>query len=558
MRETPAAGADAPSGPRGAATGADAPALVRLDAVTKRFPGVLAADAISLELKRGEIHCLLGENGAGKSTLIGMLAGLQQPDAGRIEIDGAPVVLRSPHVALAHGIGVVHQHSVLVPTMTVRENLMLGAGGSLWLDRQAAAARLAELGEVLGGAIDPEAPMSSLGFGQRQQLEIEMALRRGSRVLVLDEPTSMLPPQAVARLLDRVRGLADEGLAVLLVTHKLREALAIADAVTVLRRGRVTESLAAADLAGAGEAQAADRLLAAMFGSEARDAAAPAGPGGSPVGPGDAPFSGDPAPVLSVEHLSTRPGTGGTPVNDISFDVRRGEIVGIAGIDGHGQRHLAEAIAGQRPAAHGRILLAGTDTGAGPGPGAGDATDLTHLPVRERRRLGIRYVTDDRLHEGIVGSLSVAVNLVLKQIGERPFWRRGRMDRRAVDDRARRAIDEYGISAPSPATRAGTLSGGNIQKLLLARELADEPRAIVLDKPTYGLDLKTVDHVRASLRGFAAAGGAVLLISTDLDELTALCGRILVLSGGRLVGEVPNTGGRAAERVGELMVAGPA
>ena len=349
------------------------------------------------------------------------------------------------------------------------------------------------------------------------------------------------------------------------VVEDVQEALAIADAVTVLRRGRVTESLAAADLAGAGEAQAADRLLAAMFGSEARDAAAPAtpgkapaGPGGSPVGPGDAPFSDDPAPVLSVEHLSTGPGTGGTPVNDVSFDVRRGEIVGIAGIDGHGQRHLAEAIAGQRPAAHGRILLAGTDTGADPGPGAGDATDLTHLPVRERRRLGIRYVTDDRLHEGIVGSLSVAVNLVLKQIGERPFWRRGRMDRRAVDDRAHRAIDEYGISAPSPATRAGTLSGGNIQKLLLARELADEPRAIVLDKPTYGLDLKTVDHVRASLRGFAAAGGAVLLISTDLDELTAMCGRILVLSGGRLVGEMPNTGGRAAERVGELMVAGPA
>ena len=598
-----------PAGEGGGVAFAGTGIVVRLRDVSKRFPGVLANDAVSLELRRGEVHCLLGENGSGKSTLIGMLAGLQQPDGGRIELDGEPVELRSPSASLAHGIGVVHQHSVLVPTMSVRENLMLGAGRGLPTDRAG------------GLDVDPRTPVGELGFGQRQQLEIELALLRASRALVLDEPTSMLAPQHVDGLLRRVRALAAGGLAVLFVAHKLREALAVADAVTVLRRGRVVERIAPAELARRDDEQITARLLAAMFGGAERAAEAPergslpraqgaaetvgerslsplkgaaetigerslsqskgaaetvgerslsqlkgaaetvgerslslskgtaeaaedAGPAAGPVRPAvDAPV------LLQVDRLATAPGDGGTPVADVSFELRAGELLGIAGIDGHGQKHLAEALAGQRACASGRIRL--------------DGLDLAGTGVRDRRSLGLRYVTDDRLHEGIVGRLSVALNLVLKQIGERPFWRFGRMDRAAVSERARHAIDEYDIRAPSPETRAGTLSGGNIQKLLLARELADDPRVVIFDKPTHGLDLKTVDRVHRILRDFVRGGGAeggdaegggALLISTDLDELVALCARILVLSNGRVVGVVENDGHRVAERVGELMV----
>ena len=576
--------------------------VIRLSGITKRFRAldadsddVLANDGIDLELRRGEVHCLLGENGSGKSTLISMLAGMQQPDAGQLEIDGARTVLRSPTTAKQHGIGVVHQHSTLIPTMSVLENLMLGepgrGRGRLRLDRVGARARLEQLSQVLGASIDPDAPVSDLGLGQRQQLEIAKALGAGDsihrgaagsgsaptagmRCLVLDEPTSMLTPQGVDALLAGVRALVADGLAVLFVTHKLHEAHLLGDRVTVLRRGRAVAGIEPRELAALSEEAAAARMFAAMFGGEDRDVAPSPCVSDSesqdldPVGAslastrsagGEFPVastgSGDgSAVVLQIEGVSTAvtPGAetggseaGGTPVRGISFEIRAGEMLGIAGIDGHGQRHLAEVIAGQRSCASGRILL--------------DGRAIERTGVRERRRLGVRYVTDDRLGEGIVGGLSVALNLLLKQIGERPFWRRGRMDRAAVRRHAEQRIDAYDIRPPAPGAPAATLSGGNIQKLLLARELADAPRMVVVNKPTYGLDLKTVERVHGILRGFvrgddAYPAGAVLLISSDLDELVALCGRIAVMSGGRLVGTVLNDGDRVPEQIGELMV----
>lgn len=520
--------------------------MIRLTAITKSFPGIVACDSISLDIAPGQVHCLLGENGAGKSTLIGMLAGLQQPDAGTIEIDGCPVQLSSPAVSLAHGIGVVYQHSSLIPSMTVLENLMLsgggsgaGGGGGFWLDRSGARARLAELAGLLGAEIDPDMAAGDLGLGQQQQVEIARAMWHGSRVLILDEPTSMLTPRAVEHLFASVNRLKAQGLAVVFVTHKLHEALAVGDAVTVLRAGRVSGWIAPAEMRSLDPGQLKSRILEAMFGADPGADRASADSLESPRIARRPEYS--PAPVtLQLRGITTRARSGETPVTDVNLAIHQGEIVGIAGIDGHGQAHLAEAIAGQLQLASGSIAL--------------DSRDITSLTVKQRQRLGVRYVTDDRLHEGIVGSLSVAMNLVLKRIGERPFWTWGRMNAAAVRDEARARIAEFDIRTPSAETRAGTLSGGNIQKLLLARELSHDPRAVVFHKPTAGLDLKSVRQVWASIREFARGGGAALVISPDLYELVALADRIVVMSGGRLVGEVSCDEDRVAERVGELMV----
>ncbi|WP_215401656.1 MULTISPECIES: ABC transporter ATP-binding protein [unclassified Leucobacter] len=520
---------------------AEASVIIRLTEITKSFPGIIANDAISLDVKRGEVHCLLGENGAGKSTLISVLAGLQQPDSGTIEINSVPTVLSSPSVSMAQGIGVVYQHSALIPSLTVLENLMLSDSDNFWLDKAGATARLQELSELLGVEIDPDLPAGDLGLGQQQQVEIAKAMWKGSEVLILDEPTSMLTPQAIDKLVASINRLKAEGLAVIFISHKLHEAYAIGDAVTVLRGGKVAGRIDPVEMHAMTEEQAKARILEAMFGTNPEalttDQAEAAGAGAEErrhVVPTDAPV------VVEVRGLSTASRSGEIPISDISLSIRAGEIVGIAGIDGHGQQHLAEAIAGQLAPMKGSVAL--------------DAKDITKLRVKERQHLGVRYVTDDRLHEGIVGSFSVALNLVLKKVGERPFWKFGRMDKAAVLEEAHRQIADYEIRTPSEQTRAGTLSGGNIQKILLARELSHDPRAVIFHKPTYGLDLKTVYRVRETVRGFARGGGAALLISTDLDELAELSDRIAVISNGRLIGEVLNDGDRVTERVGELMV----
>jgi len=517
--------------------------VISLKGITKRFPGVIANDDISLDLFGGEVHCLLGENGAGKSTLISILAGLQFPDSGVIEVDGKPVIIGSPKAAMNLGIGVVHQHSTLVPTLTVIENLMLGESG-LRLKEKRAMARLEELSELLGASIDPNVLASDLALGQQQQVEIAKAMWTGTRLLILDEPTSMLTPSAIDHLGASMKRLTAEGLGIIFITHKLREAYAMGDTVTVLRGGRRVGHLSPTKMKSLSEEEAQMEILHAMFGDDLAAA------GGMEEA---AELAGANTAVLELERhdfsnktirlelsgVTSGRGGGETPIAEVSFAIREGEIFGIAGIDGHGQSVLAEVVAGQRPIASGSIAL--------------DGEDLSSLGVSARQERGIRYVTDDRLHEGTVGTLSVSLNLLLKRIGKPPFWRFGQINTEAVNIEANQLIEKYSIRTPSPNTRVGTLSGGNIQKVLLARELGEGARVVVVNKPTYGLDLKTVRLVHDLLKEFAEAGGAVLLISTELDELIELSHRIGVISRGRVVGVVDNSGQGVAERVGQYM-----
>jgi simple sugar transport system ATP-binding protein len=484
---------------------------------------------------------LLGENGAGKSTLISILSGMVRPDSGEIRVNGEAVHIAAPRAALELGIGTVYQHSTLVPRLTVLQNLLLGETRRLRLNTDAARARLGELAATLGVDVDPDAPAGELALGRQQQVEIVKALWRGSRVLILDEPTSMLTPQGVAELQKVLGRLKEAGIAVIFITHKLHEALAVADRITILRSGRVVGALDSTELAATSPEELQTRIVRLMFGDGARADVAELRTDLDDVEdapPDAAPADGD--ALLELADVSA-PAISGFDqgVHAVSLTIREREIVGIAGLDGNGQRALAEVIAGERPAAAGEVRLYGAP--------------VQRLGVSARQKLGLRYVTDDRLGEGVVTSLPVSLNLFLKRIGEPPFWRKGRIERRSVDREARSLVERFDVRAPSVSTRAGALSGGNVQKVVLARELSFDPKVVVFHKPTYGLDLRTTTTVRGMIRALARDGGGALVISTDLDELLDLCGRILVLSRGRLVGEVRN-GPHAAERVGELMV----
>ena len=514
--------------------------IVELVGITKAFPGVLANDHVDLTLRRGEVHCLLGENGAGKSTLIGILSGLNRPDAGSIRIEGVETVISSPRAALELGIGTVHQHSALIPALSVVENLMIGDSRKLRLDVAGARRRLAELAELLDVEVDPYAKASDLALGHQQQVEIIKALWRGSRVLILDEPTSMLTPQGVAELSKVLARLKEQGQAVIFITHKLHEALSLGDEISILRQGRLAGAIDHQALKTEGHDVLRAEIVRIMFGEEAQ-AVADVEELREELVEAEAVVKVDAAAetVLELRGVSS-PGEGGERgIEDVSLDLKQGEILGVAGVDGNGQRALAELIAGQRSASQGEVVLYG-------GP-------VTRLSVSARQKLGLRYVTDDRLGEGIVASLPVGLNLFLKRVGERPFWRHGRIQRSVVDRRAGELVRSFDVRTPGVATRAGTLSGGNVQKLMLARELSFEPKVVVFHKPTYGLDVKTTATVRELIRRLAQDGGAALVISTDLDELLGICDRIAVLSRGRLAGVVPNGPG-AAEEVGGLMV----
>jgi ABC-type uncharacterized transport system ATPase subunit len=517
---------------------AGGPPVVELIGISKAYPGVQANDDISLPLRAGEVHCLLGENGAGKSTLIGILSGLVRPDRGRIRVDGAEVAIDSPRTALELGIGTVYQHSTLIPAMTVLENLMLGDTRQLRLDAAGGRQRLQELAARLGVEVDPQARAADLALGAQQQVEIIKALWRGSRVLILDEPTSMLTPQAFADLEHVLGKLKEEGQAIVFITHKLHEALSLGDRVSVLRHGKLVGSIDEQELASTPHEELRELLLRTMFGEETRTLAdvaelheeLPERERTSHV---------ENESMLELRDVSTAGVGAEMGIENVSFVLALGEILGVAGIDGNGQRALAEVIAGQRPVSAGRTLLY-------------DA-DITGLSVAARQKLGLRYVTDDRLGEGIVTPLPVSLNLFLKRIGQQPFWRRGRIQRSVIDRRAAELVSNFDVRTPSVSTRAGTLSGGNIQKVILARELSFDPRVVVFHKPTYGLDVRTTSVVRTMISQLARDGGAALVISTDLDELLEICDRIAVLSRGRLVGVLDNGPG-AAQRIGELMV----
>ncbi len=507
--------------------GAGIPAIA-LAGITKRFPGVLANDAITIDFHPGEIHVLLGENGAGKSTLIAILAGMQQPDSGEIRVRGRPVTIGSPRESLDLGIGTVFQHVMLVPSLTVLENLMLGRPWWRPLDRKGTLARFNELSAMLGVTLDPDVPVGRLGLGQQQQVEIMRALWRGEGVLILDEPTSMLTPQGVEDLGQVMRRLASQGIAIIFITHKLREAYAFGNRVSVLRLGRKVGELPPERLQALDEAAVTQEVVRLMFGStdgHGDDAETLLARGRQRRAGRVDPAA---APRLVVEALSTSAASGECGLTEVSLSVRPGEVLGIAGIDGNGQKHLAEVLAGQRPAASGRILIAGQD--------------VTADGVAERRHHGLRYITDERLGEGTVGAMSVATNLVLKEIGHPPLWDRGltRWDR--VHAHARAMIQRHDIRTPSERTPIAKLSGGNIQKVLLARELGGEASIALFNKPTYGLDLQNIRLARQRIAEGAAAGLATVLISTELDELLELSDRIAVLYRGRLVGVLENQG----------------
>jgi simple sugar transport system ATP-binding protein len=514
-------------------------AVVSVRNVTKRFPGVVANADVSLDFNAGEVHVLLGENGAGKSTLIGMLAGMQQPDEGEILIGGSAVKIASPRHSLELGIGTVFQHVLLVPSLTVIENLMLG--GSWWqrLARAAALQRFQELSGLLGVTIDPDALVGRLSLGEQQQVEIMRALWRGEKVLILDEPTSMLTPQGVQDLGAVMKRLRDKGVALILITHKLVEAYAFGDRVSVLRLGRVVGDIPPERLKAMTESQVTDTVIQMMFGTteaHARDAEILTGRGRAAHKDRAVDRSG--AARLTARDVSTEADRGACPLRNVSFDLWPGEVLGIAGVDGNGQKHLAEVLAGQRRAGSGKIAIAGAD--------------VTSDGVPERRRHGVRYVTDERLGEGTVGAFSVATNLVLKEIGVPPFWKRGISDWPLINDHARGQIKRNYIRTPSEKTPVGRLSGGNIQKVLLARELNAEASIAVFNKPTYGLDLQNTRLAHDRIIASAESGMAIVVISTDLDELLEVSDRIAVMFQGHLAGIVEN-GPDVERKIGLLM-----
>jgi len=504
--------------------------IVTLSGVTKRFPGVVANDDIDMAIRPGEVHVLLGENGAGKSTLIGLLSGLIAPDEGAIAIDGRATQITSPRHALSLGIGTVFQHTMLVPTLTVAENLLLGEPWWRRPRKESLQRRIGDLSASLGIEIDLDALAADLSLGEQQHVEILRALSRNSRVLILDESTSMLTPEGIEELGDLMRQLVKRGLAVVFITHKLKEAAAFGDRISVLKLGRKVGEISPDRFRSLDHDQLIAEFVEMMFGKRSGD---PEDVARSPH-----PELRDRQPLLSASGLTLAPARGNPGLHDIAFDVRPGEILGIAGIDGNGQTQLARVLAGQQRADSGDIRF--------------DGQSVSDWPVRARRDAGLRYLTDDRLGEGTVGSFPVSINLLLKQIGDPPFWRNGIEQTAAIDAHARDLIRQYDVRTPSEHTPIGRLSGGNIQKALLARELAEGAKAVIFNKPTYGLDLANTLATRSRIGDVAQSGKAVLLISTDLDELLALSDRIAVLAAGRIVGTVDNEPG-ARNAVGRLM-----
>lgn len=511
---------------------AEGPAAVGLSGVVKRFPGVIAVDGVSFDVRAGEVHVLLGENGAGKSTIVGMLAGLLQPDEGTLIMDGRPVRLADPAASLAAGISTVFQHVMLVPTLTVFENLVLGRPWWQRPPRAAVTRKMDAISAEFGLTLNLDAVTGGLSLGEQQQIEIARALLRDASVLILDEATSMLTPAGAEDLGRRMRALVAHGIAVIFITHKLGEAHRFGDRITVLRLGRHAGEIPPQRLREMDEPAAVEEMVRLMFGTAGTAGTAPrrAGQAGGVR--------------LAAEGLETAGGEGVRRLEDVSLRVAGGEILGIAGIDGNGQKELAEALAGQRPLTAGRVML--------------DGREVTGASVGARRRAGLRYLTDDRLAEGSVAAFPVSDNIVLKEIGAPPFWAGGieRPDR--IRAHARDLIRRYSVRTPSETTPIGRLSGGNIQKVLLGRELSGEARVVVFNKPTYGLDMQNIAASRRRIRELADAGMAVLLISTDLDELIELSDCIAVMAGGRMAGEMATAGaepGALRLSLGRLMVA---
>jgi simple sugar transport system ATP-binding protein len=494
---------------------------VELRAITKRFPGVVANAGVDLEVDPGQVLALLGENGAGKSTLMNVLFGLYQPDEGEILLDGTPVRFSSPADSIAAGIGMVHQHFMLVPVFTVLENVMLGVeqrtryGG---LDRRAARERLVELSRTYNLDVDPDADVEDLSVGAQQRVEILKALYRRADCLILDEPTAVLTPPEIDDLFRIIGTLTSSGRSVIFISHKLAEVRHIADRITVLRRGEVVGATTPA------ESSEAD--LATMMVGRAVQLVVDK----EPSSPG--------APVLAVEGLRVLDERGVAAVDGVGFSVAAGEIVAVAGVQGNGQTELVEALAGLRAVDAGTVLL--------------DGSDVTGLGPRQLLERGVAHVPEDRQRDGIVGSFPVRDNLVLNTYRRPPFARRLAVDRRAVREQADRLVADFDIRAASPEVPASTLSGGNQQKVIVAREFGHAERLLIAAQPTRGLDVGSIQYIHRRIVDKRDEGAAVLIVSTELEEVLALADRILVMFRGQVVGSLDRADA-TRERLGLLM-----
>ena len=492
--------------------------------ITKRYPGVVANDRIDLDVRPGEIHALLGENGAGKSTLMNILYGLATPDEGEILLDGSAVTIAGPADAIRRGINMVHQHFMLVPVLSVADNILLGdetMAGPVFLDRREAERRIRDLGRRFGFEIEPDVKVGSLSVGWQQRVEILKALYREARIVVLDEPTAVLTPQETLEIFRVLRRLADEGHSIIFISHKLYEVLEIADRITVIRRGRVVGTRRPADTD-------ENELAELMVGREVQ----------LTVERGES-HPGE--PILRVADLRVRDDRGNEVVRGLTFDVRAGEIFGIAGVAGNGQDELVEALTGLRRPAAGRVTLG--------------ARDVTGHSPRALMGAGLAYVPGDRQRFGLVLSFPLEDNLCLTSYHRPPFAHGIVRNDEAIDEWAERSIAQYDIRTPSATVPAGTLSGGNQQKVVIAREFSRDLRALVLDQPTRGLDVGSIEFIHRRAIEKRDAGTAILLVSAELDEVLELSDRIGVMYRGELVAVVD---ARSANReeIGLLMATG--
>ncbi len=498
--------------------------VLELKGITKAFPGVLANDHIDLTLEEGEIHALLGENGAGKSTLMNILYGLYTPDEGQILIRGRPVTISEPNDAIAQGIGMVHQHFMLVPVLTVTENVMLGVEplrGGLFLDRAAAAQRIRQISHQYGLDVDPDAYIKSLPVGIQQRVEIIKLLYREADILILDEPTAVLTPQEVEELFKVIRSLVERGKSVIFITHKLKEVLEIADRITVLRNGRVVGTTR--------PAETSERQLAAMM--VGREVILQVERG--PAQPGEA--------VLEVEGLEVLDDRGNPAVKGVSFSVRAGQILGIAGVQGNGQTELVEALAGLRPVARGRIRIM--------------QRDVTNRSPRQVLEQGVAHVPEDRQRDGLVLSFPVADNLILNTYYLPPFARNGVLNQKEILTAAEQRVREFDVRTPSVLTPASSLSGGNQQKVIIAREFSRPIHLLIASQPTRGLDVGSIEYIHRRIVQKRDQGCAVLLVSPELDEVMGLSDQIAVMYEGRIADILP-ADQTTREEIGLLMTGG--
>ncbi len=499
------------------------PLAVEMRGIVKRFPGVVANDQVDFELRPGEIHGLLGENGAGKSTLMSVLAGMYRPEAGTILVRGQPVSFGSPRHAIAAGLGMIHQHFTLVQSQSVTENILLGLDRPrFWLRLRDYDKTMAALGEQYGLQVSPQAKIWQLSVGEQQRVEILKMLYRGVQVLIMDEPTAVLAPQEIEGLFETLRSMCAAGKSIVFISHKLNEVMKIADRVTVLRKGRVT---AAGLLIGETSQAELARLMVGrevLFHVEKK-----------PRAPG--------AVVLTVEGVSADNDKALPALRDVSLTLRAGEIVGVAGVAGNGQAELAEVITGLRKATSGRVVV--------------DGEPMANLGARRAIQKRVAHIPEDRNHVGTAPNLSITDNVIMKSYTEAPLARGWSLNQVAARARAELLKTEYSILAPGVSTRVRLLSGGNLQRVILARELSAKPHLLIAVQPTRGLDVGAIEGVQRLLLAQREAGAAILLISEELEEILALSDRVIVMYEGRIAGEVTD---HNTDIIGQMMTGGHA